>query len=80
MGDLQRFGPVGHAAVPRSQPAGAVLLPVDPDAHGSVHLEETPLRRSPDHHHALLVRPGLLLLSGEQKLNYHIIKNVTVSS
>lgn len=66
MGDLQRPGVVGVTAVPRSQPARALLLPVDPDAHLSVHLEEAPLRRSSDHHHALLVRPGLLLLSGEK--------------
>lgn len=65
MGDLQRLGVVGFAAVSRSQPAGPVLLPVDPDLNGSVHLEEAPLRRGPNHHHALLVWSGLLLLSGE---------------
>lgn len=65
MGDLQRLGAVGVTVVPCSQPARALLLPVDPDAHLSVHLEETPLRRSSDNHHALLVRPGLLLLPGK---------------
>lgn len=68
MGDLQRLGVVGVAVVPRSQPACALLLPVDPDAHVPVHLEETPLRRGSDNHHALLVRPGLLLLSGKKIL------------
>lgn len=67
MGDLQRLGVVGVTLVPRSQPARALLLPVDPDAHLAVHLEGTPLRRSSDNHHALLVRPGLLLLSGKKK-------------
>lgn len=66
MGDLQRLGVVGVTPVPRSQPARALLLPVDPAAHLSVHLEETPLRCSSDNHHALLVWPGLLLLSGKK--------------
>lgn len=66
MGDLQRLGVVLVTVVPRSQPARALLLPVDSDAHLSVHLEETPLRRSSDNHHALLVWPGLLLLSGKK--------------
>lgn len=65
VGDLQRPGAVDVTVVPRSQPARALLLPVDPDAHLSVHLEETPLRRSSDNHHALLVRPSLLLLPGK---------------
>lgn len=43
MGDLQWLGFVGFAVVSCSQPASSLLLPVDPDAHGSVHLEETPL-------------------------------------
>lgn len=67
MGDLQRLGVVGVTLVSRSQLARALLLPVDPDAHLSVHLEETPLRRSSDNHHALLVWPGLLLFSGKKK-------------
>lgn len=67
MGDLQWLGVVGVTLVPRSQPACALLLPVDPNAHLSVHLEETPLRRSSNNHHALLVRPGLLLLSGKKQ-------------
>lgn len=67
MGDLQRLGFVGFPFVSCSQPASAVLLSVDPDTHGSVYLEETPLWRSPNHHHALLVWSGLLLLSGKQQ-------------
>lgn len=43
MGDLQRLGSVGFAAVSCSQPAGPLLLPIDPDTHGSVYLEEAPL-------------------------------------
>lgn len=43
MGDLQWLGLVGFAVASRSQPAGPLLLPVDPDAHGSVHLEEASL-------------------------------------
>lgn len=69
MGDLQRLGVVDVPLVPRSQPTRALLLPVDPDAHLSVHLAETPLRRSSDNHHSLLVRPGLLLLSGKKTKN-----------
>lgn len=43
MGDLQRHGSVGFAVVSGPQPSSAVLLSVDPDTHGSVYLEETPL-------------------------------------
>lgn len=67
VGDLQRPGAAGLAAVPSSQPARAVLLPAHPDLHGPIHLEEAPLRRGSDHHHALLVRPGLLLLPGRRQ-------------
>lgn len=43
MGDLQWLGFVGVTVVSSSQPANTVLLPVDPDTHGSVYLEETSL-------------------------------------
>lgn len=43
MGDLQWLGFVGFPVVSCSQPASPLLLPVDPDAHGSVHLEEASL-------------------------------------
>lgn len=43
VGDLQWLGFVGFAAVSCSQPASPLLLPVDPDAHGSVYLEEASL-------------------------------------
>lgn len=68
VGDLQRFGSAGRAAVPCPQPARALRVSADPDAHGSVHLEEASLRRSPDHHHALLVWSGLLLLPGKEPI------------
>ena len=64
-GDLQRAGAAGGAAFPGTQPASAVLLPAGPEPHGALHLEEAALRRRADHHHALLVRTGLLLLPGE---------------
>lgn len=43
VGDLQRSGSVDFAVVSSSQPAGPLLLPVDPKSHGAVYLEETSL-------------------------------------
>ncbi|XP_064874784.1 GPI ethanolamine phosphate transferase 2-like isoform X3 [Oncorhynchus nerka] len=71
VGNLQWCGSVGGPVVPGTQPAGAMLLPAGPVPDGPVHLEEAPLRRCPDHHHALLVRTGLLLLPGELQQHSH---------